>query len=247
MDASRWCPRCLPMGNQHPNSVFTEEMFVTLHELWDNQKKTAMECGAQLRKRYMGYPGSLTRSAVLGLLKRARELPQYKKLGWYEDRTPKGGTKPTTWGGGAARAPLWEQRRGYTGAERSNLPPKLATPARVAPYRKPTHTVANRDELDRRTADRNRTKPTEESFNQKRSLRSGQAIATPAHAIAAAQAGMEETKKAFVPPAEHKPVTMGELKETHCKWPVEVAGQTMYCGKDRIPGRKPYCAEHARR
>lgn len=42
----------------------------------------------------------------------------------------------------------------------------------------------------------------------------------------------------------HAPVALLDLEETHCRWPIEQDGTTMFCGSDKHTGA--YCEGHAR-
>jgi hypothetical protein len=39
-----------------------------------------------------------------------------------------------------------------------------------------------------------------------------------------------------------KPVTMIQLEKNHCRWPIEIDGQTLFCGKHK--NLTSYCKEH---
>lgn len=42
----------------------------------------------------------------------------------------------------------------------------------------------------------------------------------------------------------HEPVALVDLQNRHCRWPVDVDGETMFCGADKHTGA--YCEWHAR-
>lgn len=71
---------------QPHNRHFTEEMMTRLKVLWaEGPHNTASVCADMLRTEYRDYPGSITRSSVLGVIKRARDKdsPYY---GWFAER-----------------------------------------------------------------------------------------------------------------------------------------------------------------
>ncbi len=45
-------------------------------------------------------------------------------------------------------------------------------------------------------------------------------------------------------PIYSEPISLLDLCDTHCRWPIERDGATMFCGADKVKG--PYCARHAR-
>jgi GcrA cell cycle regulator len=66
----------------------------------------------------------------------------------------------------------------------------------------------------------------------------------PAHSFEAVAIGDEATDLA--PEVVANPVTLLELSDHHCKWPVDRPGEPMmYCGAQKHPGYV-YCARHCR-
>lgn len=226
--------------NPHSSAVATEALFKRLHEFWDIEKMTGSACGSYLRKAFPRYPGSLTRSAVMGLLARGRRIPEYQKLGWFEDRTPQGGTKPAAWGGdpkrknvGPAREPLWEQRRNGTSAP---LVPKKPRGYVFNPVGPIADKFAGKKQSRERKGDK--------SFNQRYSPL-GNPVPAPKQKIEEAKTRLSTMDAAFAPTL--KAVTLDGLQSNHCRWPVDQDGKTLFCGEDRVEGhRKPYCSKHVR-
>jgi hypothetical protein len=87
----------------------------------------------------------------------------------------------------------------------------------------------------------------DKSFNQ-RYTRHGQPVAAPKGAHERAMKEFGAKQDAFKPLDGHDPVSYVNLLSHHCRWPVDGPdGKTWYCGRDRIEGKKPYCATHVRK
>lgn len=69
--------------------TLTVEMLTHLHVLWDKEHLTASQCVPRMLAQYPLYPGSLSRSALLGAMNRARPHKAYE--GWFALRLQRRG------------------------------------------------------------------------------------------------------------------------------------------------------------
>lgn len=202
---------------------FTPEMMLVVKQMWADDHST-QDIMHELIRRFPGYPDKITRNVVIGVIGRARGMEQFK--GWFPGRERAGGRPRVS----RSRARNAETEDRHTVRSLSAVTAK--TPEQLGLER------AARDRL--READRERRE-------RRKKVQEVSTMSGREHQHGAPPLPLDEVfRDVFSVKDGDKPKTMFELAERgECKWPIEVDGQTFYCGRS-CDLKVSYCAVHRR-
>jgi hypothetical protein len=179
---------------------------VRLKTLWADDDNTAEVCAHTLRQEYRDYPNSLTRSSILGAIKRAREetSPYY---GWFAVR----------------------QKIGYARPRHAKPPtPEFRNSARPR--------VTTRQGRSNQVIEKAKRSIDEVFNQRRGRISGQPVITDMRKANTIAKEGQKFIARIVKPLPDSTPKSLIDRGIDDCEWPVEVEGRTMYCSCPKVKG-----------